>query len=188
MEVKWIKLSTDLFNNRKIRMIESMKDGDAIIVIWLRLLILASEINDSGYVYFTKLVPYTEEMLATQLNRPVEVVALALRTFEAYGMIETTRDYIQVKNWEKYQNTDRLQEIREYNRLAQQKSRAKKKSVNDSQIDESMTSQHREDKNREEKNRLDKINSLTQAALKNAKRNATRTDEDGLEANREVRS
>ena len=66
MEIKWIKMSTDLFNNRKIKQIERMQDGDAIIVIWLKLLVLAAEINDGGDVYFLKSVPFSEESLAVE--------------------------------------------------------------------------------------------------------------------------
>lgn len=126
-DVKWIKLSTKLFDNRKIRQIECLPDGDAIIVIWLKLMCLAGNINDSGMVYFTKEIPYTDQMLATQFNRPLTTVQLALKTFEQFGMIEIVDNILHISNWEKYQNVDRLSEIREYNRLAKQKSRAKTK-------------------------------------------------------------
>lgn len=123
MEVKWIKLSTDLFNNRKIRQIERMDDGDAIIVIWLKLLILAGEINDGGEIYFTKEVPFTEESLAVQFDRPRELIALALRTFQAFGMIEIDDDALSIRNWEKYQNIEGMEKIREQNRIRQQRKR-----------------------------------------------------------------
>ena len=87
-DVKWIKMATDIFDNRKIRQIECLPDGDAIIVIWMKLLCLAGNINDMGYVYFTKEIPYTEQMLATQFNKPLATVQLALRTFEQFRMIE----------------------------------------------------------------------------------------------------
>ena len=126
-DVKWIKLSTKLFDNRKIRQIECLPDGDAIIVIWLKLLCLAGNINDSGMVYFTKEIPYTDQMLATQFNRPLTTVQLALQTFEQFGMIEIVDNILHISNWEKYQNVDRLSELREYNRIAKQKSRARTK-------------------------------------------------------------
>ncbi len=126
-DVKWIKLSTKLFDNRKIRQIECLPDGDAIIVIWLKLLCLAGNINDSGMVYFTKEIPYTDQMLATQFNRPLTTVQLALKTFEQFEMIEIIDNILHISNWEKYQNVDRLSELREYNRIAKQKSRAKTK-------------------------------------------------------------
>lgn len=139
-EVKWIKMSTDIFDNRKIRQIECLPDGDAIIVIWVKLLCLAGSINDSGMIYFTKEIPYTDQMLATQFNRPMATIKLALTTFEQFGMVEVIDNILCISNWEKYQNVDRLQEIREYNRLAKQKSRAKQKLLQDVN-DMSMTCQ-----------------------------------------------
>ena len=126
-DVKWIKMATNLFDNRKIRQIESLPDGDAIIVIWMKLLCLAGNINDSGLVYFTKEIPYTEEMLATEFNRPLKTVQLALKTFEQFKMVEVVENILHVSNWEKYQSVDKLNEIREYNRLAKQRSREKQK-------------------------------------------------------------
>ena len=41
-EVKWIKITTDIFDNRKIKIIEKMPDGYAIIVVWVKLLCLAA--------------------------------------------------------------------------------------------------------------------------------------------------
>lgn len=115
-DVKWIKLSTEIFDNRKIRQIESMPDGDALVVIWLKLLILAGEINDGGCVYFTRDIPFTDQLLATQFNRPLATIQLALQTFQRFGMIEIINDLILVSNWEKYQNIDGLEKIREQTR------------------------------------------------------------------------
>lgn len=144
-EVKWIKVSTDMFeSNRKIKQIEVMPEGDTILVIWLKLLLLAGNVNDGGNIYLTPEIPYTDEMLANELRRPITTVRMALSVFERFGMIEIIDDILHLSSWEKYQSTDRLAEIREYNRLAQQKSREKRKllqSVNDNVNDMSMTSQ-----------------------------------------------
>jgi predicted phage replisome organizer/uncharacterized phage protein (TIGR02220 family) len=143
-EVKWIKLATKIFDNRKIRQIECLPDGDAIIVIWVKLLCLAGNINDSGLVYFTKEIPYTDQMLATQFNRPLTTVQLALKTFVQFEMVEVIDNILHISNWEKYQSVDRLTEIREYNRLAKQRSREKQKALqspSEDVNDKSMTSQ-----------------------------------------------
>ena len=50
-DIKWIKVSTDIWNNKKIKQIEALKNGDTYIVIWLKLLTLAGTINDNGYIY-----------------------------------------------------------------------------------------------------------------------------------------
>ena len=144
-DVKWIKVSTNMFEtSRKIKQIELMPEGDTILVIWLKLLLLAGNVNDGGAIYITPEIPYTEEMLANELRRPLTVVRMALSIFERFGMVEITDDILRLSSWEKYQNTDRLAELREYNRLAQQRSRAKKKALppaEDAVNDKSMTSQ-----------------------------------------------
>lgn len=140
-EIKWIKLSTDVFNNRKIRQIECMPDGDTIIVIWFKILALAGEINDSGQVYLTKEIPYTEQLLATQFNRPIATVRLALQTFQQFGMIEIIDNLILVSNWEKYQNIEGMERVREQNRLRNIQYRERKRlAAANSSCDNTVTS------------------------------------------------
>lgn len=139
-DVKWIKIATNIFDNRKIKQIENIPQGDGIIAIWLKILCLAGTVNDCGMIYITRDIPYTDQTLATEFNRPLLLVQLALSTFQRFGMIEVVNDFICISNWEKYQSTDRMLEIREYNRVAQQKSREKRKLLN-SVNDSSMTSQ-----------------------------------------------
>ena len=157
-EVKWIKIAADIFDNRKIKQIETLPKGDSIIIIWFKLLCLAGNINDNGSVYLTKEIPYTEQMLASQFNRPIAIVQVSLRTFEQFGMIETSSGFLKISNWGKYQNTSKLSEIREYNRLAQKRCREKSRevkpeksqNVNDNVNDMSMTCQPCQDADIEE--------------------------------------
>lgn len=116
-EIKWIKMSVDIFNNRKIRQIENMPNGDGIIAIWLKILCLAGTVNDSGMIYLTRDIPYNESTLSTEFNRPIPLVQLALSTFQQFGMIEIVNDFIMVSNWERYQNTDVLDKVREQTRI-----------------------------------------------------------------------
>lgn len=128
-EIKWIKLSTDIFNNRKIRQIESMPDADAILVIWFKILALAGTVNESGLLMITKDIPYTDEMLANQFGRPINTIRLALKTFEQFEMIEVTDNVFRVANWEKYQNVQELDKIREQTRKRVAKHRERQKMI-----------------------------------------------------------
>ena len=128
-EVQWIKIVTDIFDNRKIKQIEYMPEADSILVIWFKLLCLAGNINESGLLLITKDIPYTEEMLANEFKRPLNTVRLALATFQRFGMIEIIDDVMGVSNWEKYQNEDKLKELREQNKERQARFRAKKKAL-----------------------------------------------------------
>lgn len=114
--VRWIKLMVDVFDNRKIRQIESMPDGDAIIVVWFYLLCLAGETNDGGAIYMTRDIPYTEEMLATFMRRPLNLIKVALHTFKNFGMIDVVDDILMISNWAKYQNVEGMQRVREQTR------------------------------------------------------------------------
>ena len=126
-DVKWIKIVTDIFDNRKIRQIEVMPEGDSILVIWFKLICLAGRINNGGVIYFTPDIPYTEEMLATQFNRPLPIVRLALQTFQAFGMVEIVDNFLHLPSWEKYQSEDKLERIRTQNAERQARFKARKR-------------------------------------------------------------
>lgn len=128
-DVKWIKIAADIFDNRKIRQIECLPEGDGIIVIWFKLLCLAGNINDNGMVYFAKDIPYTDQMLAVHFNRPITLVQMALATFENFGMIEIVDNLLHVSNWEKYQNVDGMEKIKEQNRIRQKRWRDQQKKL-----------------------------------------------------------
>ncbi|MGP4080111.1 phage replisome organizer N-terminal domain-containing protein [Pseudalkalibacillus sp. R45] len=127
-EVKWIKLSTQMFEDEKIRLIECMPESDALLIIWIKLLTQAGKTNANGYIYLNKTIPYTDEMLATIFNRPLNIVRLALKTFEEFGMIEIKDDhFITISNWEKHQNVEGLDKIRKQTRDRVAKHREKKR-------------------------------------------------------------
>jgi len=158
-EVKWIKVTADIFENRKIRQIEALPDGDAVIVIWLKLLCLAGQINDQGAIYFTQEIPYTEEMMATQFNRPIQTIKMALQVFQQFGMIEIESDILKISNWEKYQNTDGLERIREQNRIRKQRQRERERQAlpehNSVTGHVTVTQSHATDKEEEEEKELE---------------------------------
>ncbi len=133
-EVKWIKITTDMFDNRKIKQIRKLPEGDSLIAIWVQILCLAGQINDNGMVYFAKDIPYTEEMLSVEFDRPINLIRLALGTFERFRMIDVVDSILLVSNWEKYQSTDKLEKIREQNRLRQQKFKENQKLLSDSNV------------------------------------------------------
>ena len=128
-DVKWIKIVTDIFDDEKILLIESMPEHDAIIVIWFKLLCLAGKMNNGGVFIMNDKIPYTEEMLATIFRRPLNTVRLALNTFEQFGMIERVENVITIPNWSKHQTLDQLEERKEYMRKYMQKYREKQKQI-----------------------------------------------------------
>ncbi|MDT0123918.1 phage replisome organizer N-terminal domain-containing protein [Paenibacillus sp. RRE4] len=112
-EIKWIKLSADMFSDRKIELIEDMPEADTIIVIWIKLLTMTGQANMGGYIMLTENIPYTEEMLLSAIKRPLPVIKMALSIFERFGMLEVSESgaYF-LPNWEKHQNVDGMDKVR----------------------------------------------------------------------------
>ena len=128
-DIEWIKLRINMFDDEKIKMIQALPEGDSILVIWIRLIALAGKCNSSGLVLVEDEFPYSDEMLATIFNKSLTTVRLALQTFEKFRMVETTSKGIYITNFEKHQNAEALDKIREQNRLRKQRERERKKAL-----------------------------------------------------------
>lgn len=128
-EVKWIKITTDVFDDEKILLIESMPSADSIITIWFKLLILAGKQNNNGVFMMSNKLPFTDEMLATIFRRDLNTVRLALKAFEEFGMIEVVDNVITIPNWNKHQTLDAYEKKKERDRLYQQNRRKKQKNL-----------------------------------------------------------
>ncbi len=98
-KIKWIKLETMMFQDDKISIIESLPDGDAILLIWIKLILLAGTKNSNGYIFLSEDIPYTEDMLAIIFKKSVSQVRLALNTFEKFGMIQIDQKGICLVNF-----------------------------------------------------------------------------------------
>lgn len=126
-EVKWIKLATGLPDNKKIKQIRRLPEGDTIALMWVFLMCLAGDTNDDGMVYFTPEIPFTDEMLADQFNIDINTIRLGLSTFQRFGMIEIVDNIICLSHWEKWQAADSLAVIREQTRKRVAKHREKQR-------------------------------------------------------------
>ena len=160
-DVKWIKICTDIFDDEKILLIESMPEKDSLIVIWFKLLCMAGKQNNSGVFMINEKIAYTDEMLATIFRRPINTVRLALSVFEQYGMIEIVDGAITIPNWEKHQNIDKLEKLKEQTRQRVATHRAKQRLLaSNEECNVTVTLRNATDKIREDKNRTDIDNNI----------------------------
>ena len=81
-EVKWVKLTTDMFDNRKIKHLRRLPEGNSIVLIWVMLLTMAGRCNSGGMIFLTENIPYTAKMLADELDFEESTVTLALKALE----------------------------------------------------------------------------------------------------------
>ena len=73
-DVKWIKLSTEILDNKKIKKIRRLPSGDQILIVWLKLLTMAGKCNAKGYIFITENVPYESEDIADDLGYDINIV------------------------------------------------------------------------------------------------------------------
>lgn len=139
-DVKWIKITTDIFDDEKILLVESMPSADSIIVIWFKLLTLAGKQNNNGVFLMSNRIAYTDEMLASIFRRDVSLVRLALKVFEQFGMVEIIDNVITIPNWAKHQALDAYEKKKARDREWIAKKRAEQKALAEKSSDSRPTS------------------------------------------------
>lgn len=128
-DVSWIKITTDMFDNRKIKHLRRLPDGNNIVLIWVMLLTMAGRCNANGMLFLTENIPYTTKMLADELGFEENTVQLALQAMEQLNMIVTAQGCYTIAGWEEYQNADRLEELRKKDRERKRLKRAGAKAL-----------------------------------------------------------
>ena len=131
-DVQWIKIKTDMFDNRKIKYLRKLPEGDKIVLIWVMLLTAAGRCNASGMLFLTENIPYTPKMLADELEFEESTVVLALEALERLDMIVRDGAAFYIPGWEEHQNAEALEKIREQTkkRVARHRERQKLLSSN----------------------------------------------------------
>ena len=153
-DVKWIKITTDIFDDEKILLIEGLPDSYAIITVWFKLLCLAGKQNNNG-VFMMGRIPYTNSMLATIFRMKETTVSMALDVFATFGMVEIVEGVITIPNWKKHQTLDAYEKKKERDRLYQAERRAAQRALIEKSSDASsdiasLEEEREEDKEKEE--------------------------------------
>lgn len=172
-EVKWVKLTTDMFDNRKVKHLRRLPEGNNIVLIWVMLLTMAGRCNSGGMIFLTENIPYTPKMLADELDFEENTVILALKVLEQLDMIVTDNGFFTIAGWEEYQNTDRLAEIRAKDRERKRVKRAQAKALLAESTDvHGMSTEcpHIEEEEEEEIDEEKEYHSFTRYARQEAKR------------------
>ena len=157
-EIKWIKITTDIFDDEKICLIDALPDHDAILVIWFKILALTGKHNRNGLLMMSDKVHYTDEMLATIFRRPLNTVRMALGIFEQFGMVEIIDGIIALPNWEKHQNIDGMEKIKTQtrNRVAKYRKKQKKLALGNVTCNVTVTESNATEEDRDKDKELDK--------------------------------
>lgn len=120
----YVNLSISTFDDEKILIIDSLPDRDAVILIFVRFILLAGKSNDDGLIYIAPGLPYTDENLAAIFKRPLAVVRLAIEILQRLQMLEIQENgYWYLPNFQKWQNNAGLAKIKAQSQKRQKRYR-----------------------------------------------------------------
>lgn len=149
-QVGWIKLSTDIFSNRKIKILLKEKDGDTYFRLWIQILTIAGECNRNGGLYISDNIPFKIEDFTNIIGKSFKTFTKVFRKFIDLGMLIYKDDTYFVKNWNKYQSVEKLNKIAKSNKVIEE-------SKNEKSFYNSTQEKIRKEENRKE-TRIDESN------------------------------
>lgn len=123
--MEWVKITCNILDHRKIKLIRKVSRGDTLVLLWLLLIAEAGKCGRGGALLVSENTPCTAETLSLLLAMPKAIVEQGLALFTQLQMIEWQEDVPCIRNWRKYQSEDKLELRREKERLRQQRHRQK---------------------------------------------------------------
>ena len=163
--LSWLKLDVNILDDTKIKIIRKYPGGNDLVVLWIGLMCLAMKSDEKGRIYIADGIPYDAQALAGEFDLEIKTIELGLSVFAKYKMIDIAEGgVIEIINFARHQDLDRIEYKREQARLRQAKLRAKlkeEKECNALLTRESLgSSPIRVDKSRVDKIRKDKNNTV----------------------------
>lgn len=119
-QVGWIKISTDIFSNRKIKILLKEKDGDTYFRLWIQILTIAGECNRNGGLYISDNVPFKIEDFTNIIGKSSKTFTKVFQKFIDLGMLIYKDNTYFVKNWNKYQSIEKLNKIAKSNKVIEE--------------------------------------------------------------------
>lgn len=107
---------------------------------------MAGRCNSNGIIFLTENIPYTNKMLADELDFDESVIELALTILEKFGMITRDGTLLSIPGWEEHQNIDGLEKIREQTRKRVAEHRKRQKELLEEESLPKLTDQDTEEK------------------------------------------
>ena len=86
----WLKLPKDYFKRHDIKFIKTLPNGRDIALFYIEL--MAESVDHDGSLRFSPGIPYTNEMLASVTDTPVDIVDVSMKTLKDLGLVEISED------------------------------------------------------------------------------------------------
>ena len=87
-EIQWFKTETNIFSNRKIKIILKLPEGDTYFRVWIQLIALAVECNNKGRLEIGGNNPMTIENFSKIMGKSNKKIEKILNKFLELGMLK----------------------------------------------------------------------------------------------------
>jgi predicted phage replisome organizer len=91
----WLKLNEHFFDDDKIVWLESQRNGEKYVLVWVKILLKCLKNRDEdniGFLRFTDKLPYTDELLSKAISVDIDTLRVAMKYFDDLGMVERLDD------------------------------------------------------------------------------------------------
>lgn len=119
-QVEWIKVNTDIFSNRKIKILLKEREEDTYFRIWIQILTIAGECNRDGGLYISDNTPFKIKDFTNIIGKSSKTFTKILQKFIDLVMLIYKNDTYFVKNWSKYQSADKLRKLGKSNKVIEE--------------------------------------------------------------------
>ena len=82
----WLKLKEDFFDEKYIKALRKLPDGDALCIVYLKMQL--KSLKTEGIIQYDHILPSAEEELALVLDEDVNVIRLTLQAIISMGLVE----------------------------------------------------------------------------------------------------
>ena len=86
----WLKLREDFFEEKQIKYLRKLPDGDKLAIAYLKMQL--KSLRTEGYIKYDRIMPSNEEELAMILDEDVNIVKLLISALERVGAVEVLDD------------------------------------------------------------------------------------------------
>ena len=156
-EIQWFKVESNIFSNRKIRIILNLPDGDTYFRVWIHLIALAVECNNNGRLEIGEEKPMTIQNFSKIMGKSNKKIAKILEKFIELEMLKKEGETFLIKNWDKYQSIEKYEKVKLQGRERQRRHREKLKNESE-KSNVTITQSNEEEKRKDlEKNKEENI-------------------------------
>ena len=126
-EIQWFKVESNIFSNRKIRIVLKLPEGDTYFRVWMQLIALAVECNNKGRLEIGENNPMTIQNFSKIMGKSNKKIEKILEKFLELEMLVKEGETFLIKNWDKYQSIEKYEKYQKQGRERQRRYREKHK-------------------------------------------------------------